>query len=81
MSAMFFIVSAVAGAIGIASLAALAWLWRALKWEVVDDDQLHYRIARGRLPRRGWLKGWIKPKNPLLTYRRDEQGRFRRYRR
>jgi hypothetical protein len=67
--------------IGLGCLLGGVWLLRSLRWEIVDDDQVNDRIGHGvkRVP--GWLRGWIKPRAPLLTYRRDERGRFRRYRR
>ena len=81
MTATFLILALLSGAVAICALAALAWLWRALRWEVVEDDQLHYQISRGRLSGLVWLKAWLKPKPRLLTYGRDRLGRFRRYRR
>ena len=81
MSAALIILTVLAGAIGIGALLALAWLWHALRWEVVDDDRLDYGISRGRGSGRRWFTAWHRPRAPLLTYRRDVLGRFRRYRR
>jgi hypothetical protein len=81
VSATFIILVVLSGAVGVCALLALAWLWRTLRWEVVDDDALHYEVSRGRSAGRSWLKAWLKPKPRLLTYRRDRLGRFRRYRR
>ena len=66
-------------AIGIACLFGVVWMLRSLRWEVVDDDQLHDRIGRGRGGT--WFTAWFRPRSQMLTYRRDERGRFRRYRR
>lgn len=74
------VLSLLGAAVGLGCLVAAVRLWRALKWEVVDDDQLHDRIAAGRSPGGNRLKAWLKPRTRLLTYRRDRRGRFRRYR-
>jgi hypothetical protein len=86
MSAPLIILTGLFVAVAIAALLALAWLGRSLRWEVVEDDRLDYATARGRgVPAalRFWMRrrGWFGPKKRLLTYRRDELGRFRRYRR
>jgi hypothetical protein len=81
VAATFIILAVLSSTIGIGALLTLAWLSRALKWEVVDDDELHYRLSRDRFSGRAWLKRWLKPKPRLLTYKRDHLGRFRRYRR
>jgi hypothetical protein len=81
VSATFIILIVLSGAVSIAALLALGWLWRTLRWEVVDDDELDYRVSQGRSSGRSWLKAWLKPKPRMLTYRRDRLGRFRRHRR
>jgi hypothetical protein len=60
--------------VALTALIGLAWLWLSSSWEVVEDDEVVHRIA-GRSLRR-----WFGRKTRLLTYRRDRQGRFRRYR-
>ena len=79
MSAALIILVVLAAAIGIACLLGVVWMLRTLRWEVVEDDQLHDRIGRGRGGH--WFTAWFRPRSPMLTYRRDERGRFRRYRR
>ena len=81
MSATVIILILLSATVGIGCLLTGIWLWRALNWEVVDDDDLHERISPGAWSRRKWLRGLLKSKPPLLTYRRDRRGRFRRYRR
>jgi hypothetical protein len=81
VSATVIILILLSATVGIGCLLTGIWLWRALKWEVVDDDELHERISPDGWSRRKWLGSWFKPKPPLLTYRRDRRGRFRRYRR
>ena len=60
-------------AVGLIGLALLVWLWLSASWEVVDDHTLHELSHRA-----GWLRGWFKPKQRQLPYRRDKRGRFRR---
>ena len=67
--------------VGIVCLAGCAWMLRSLRWEVVEDDDLHDHTGRKRAGALGWLTAWLRPKALLLTYRRDERGRFRRHRR
>jgi hypothetical protein len=57
----------------------LAGRWLARSWEVVDDDDIRQHTGTSTF----WFHalGWLKPKGWLLTYRRDERGRFRRHRR
>lgn len=61
------------------------WRWLAGSWEVLDDDQVHARLADGGGPRPPllWLRlmGWLGGGPRQLTYRRDKRGRFRRIRR
>jgi hypothetical protein len=81
VSPALIIVTLLSAVLGAGCLVGGLWLLRTLRWEVVDDDQLSERIGHGSALRPGWLTDWIKPKTPMLTYRRDERGRFRRYRR
>lgn len=81
MTALSIILAMLAVVILLGIVAAVVWLLRTLKWEVVDDDELQYRTARGRGSGWSWAKAWLKPGRPLLTYRRDRRGRFRRHRR
>lgn len=60
-----------------ASLMFLAYRWLSASWQVVSDDELHERRVAPFLNIRGWLGSAL----PRITYRRDELGRFRRYRR
>lgn len=69
-----------------AAAAFTLWLaarWLGRSWEVLDDDQLSDKLAASEYhsPAR-WLglRGWFTRKPRLLTYRRDERGRFRRIR-
>lgn len=69
------------GAIAIVSLSLLVMLYRWLTtgWQVVSDDELHEREGFNAAL---WTSlGWLRPGRRQLTYRRDERGRFRRYRR
>ena len=75
------ILTAVSIAVAVVAVLTGLWLVRSLKWESVDDDQLEYRLSRGRSSGRGWFGGLLAPRHRLLTYRRDRRGRFRRYRR
>jgi hypothetical protein len=63
----------VLAAVGVGGLAVLVWLWLSASWEVLDDDQLH-ELSHGT----GWLRGWLRPRQRQLSYRRDKRGRFRR---
>jgi hypothetical protein len=63
----------VLGAIGALGLAVLVWLWLSTSWEVVEDDVLH-ELSRGS----SWMRGWFRPRQRQLPYRRDRRGRFRR---
>ncbi len=81
MTALSIVLTALAIVILLGIVAAVVWLRRTLKWEVVDDDELQYRARRGPGSGWSWAKAWLKPGLPLLTYRRDRLGRFRRHRR
>jgi hypothetical protein len=86
MSAPLIILTGLFVTVAIGAVAALAWLGRTLRWEVVEDDRLDYEPSVRRGPTaafRAWLRrrSWLGSKRRLLTYRRDELGRFRRYRR
>ena len=64
---------------------ALAARWFARSWEVADDDKIDGLLwSEGEKGRSSlWLNmaWWFGRKPRQLTYRRDERGRFRRYRR
>ena len=74
--------------IGFAVFGALVLLWLAGRWlagswELIDDDQLHERLAGTADPKRTpglWLRmlGWFGGGPKRLTYRRDKLGRFRK---
>lgn len=64
----------------------LAILARIFAADVVEDDQADYQVS----PVRSWsrltplwhrLQNWLDSRPKLLTYRRDNLGRFRRVRR
>jgi len=62
----------------------LASRWLAGSWEVLDDDELSYKLSsRTQHSPAEWLRlrGWFARKPRQLTYRRDERGRFRRVKR
>ena len=84
MSVSWIIVAVVVGA-SLCLLLALAWLWLARSWEVLDDDQLHERLAAAPdAPGPAlWfrMRRWFGSRPLQLTYRRDRRGRFRRIRR
>lgn len=81
MTGLFFFFTVLAGAIIIGTAAAFAWLFATLKWDVLDDDQIQF----GRTPVYAsgwdWAKAKLKQRPRMLTYRRDNLGRFRRHRR
>lgn len=79
VSATVLVLIVLSVAVGTGCLLGVIWMVRTLRWEVVEDDQFHDRLA-GRNGRR-WFGTWFGPRSPMLTYRRDERGRFRRYRR
>jgi hypothetical protein len=80
MLTILIIIAALAGLLGLGALAALLWLGRSLSWSTIEDDEPAAGTPRHRgLPL--WLTAWLRPRRDLLTYRRDERGRFRRYRR
>jgi hypothetical protein len=85
VSATLIILTGLFAAVTIGAVVALMWLGRGLRWEMVEDDQLDYeRRHRGASAAfRAWLRrhAWLGAKRRLLTYRRDDRGRFRRYRR
>lgn len=70
----------VAGLLGLSAAAALLWLGRTLHWSTIDDDQLDFSAPAGRGKFRRFTS-WMKPRDHLLTYRRDRLGRFRKHRR
>ena len=77
------VVALVAIAVGLLLWGAGRWL--ASSWEVLDDDQLTEKLTgQGASPSPAlWLRvrGWLAGGPRRLTYRRDERGRFRRFRR
>jgi hypothetical protein len=80
MTKILTIVAVLGGLLGLGALAALWWLGRSLTWSTIDDDAPADGAPRHPvLPL--WLTAWLRPRSRLLTYRRDERGRFRRYRR
>lgn len=81
MTALFVALSVLALVVIACTVAAFAWLFRTLKWEVVEDDEFRYRAAQSRAPGWAWLSAWLTPRPRQLTYRRDHRGRFRRHRR
>jgi hypothetical protein len=79
-----WIIVAMLGAAAVALPLWLAYRWLAGSWEVLDDDELSYKLSsHTRHSPAEWLRlrGWFARKPHLLTYRRDERGRFRRVRR
>lgn len=76
---VLIVVAVLAGLIGLGALATLLWLGSTLQWSNLDDDRIDFSAPQGR-KRFGWF-GLLKPRNDLLTYRRDALGRFRKYRR
>jgi hypothetical protein len=74
--AIGWIIGLALAGIGVAGLAALLWRWLSASWHVLDDEQLH-ELSRGS----SWLRGWFRPKQRQLFYRRDKRGRFRRIQR
>ena len=85
MSATLIILTGLFAAVAIGAIVALTWLGRGLRWETIEDDQLDYEGRRrgASAAFRAWLRrhAWFGSKRRLLTYRRDDRGRFRRYRR
>lgn len=81
MTAVFIALTVLALVIVLCTVAAFAWLFRTLKWEVVEDEELFYRTAPSHASGWSWLRAWLKPRPRQLTYRRDRRGRFRRHRR
>jgi hypothetical protein len=63
------------------TMVALAWLLRNISWEVLDDDQLDYGMPTQRVNAFAFARNWLKARPKMLTYRRDNRGRFRRHRR
>lgn len=72
--------AAVAGLLGLCAVLALLWLGRTLQWSTLEDDQIDFSTPTGR-GRFRWFTSWMKPRDDLLTYRRDHLGRFRKHRR
>lgn len=81
MTAVFVALTVLALLIIVCTVAAFTWLFRTLKWEVVEDEEFQYSAAQSRAWGWSWLRAWLKPKPRQLTYRRDRRGRFRRHRR
>lgn len=81
MTAVFIALTVLALIVLVCTVAALTWLFRTLKWEVIEDEEFQSGAAQSRAWTWSGLKAWLKPKPRLLTYRRDHRGRFRRHRR
>lgn len=81
MATIYIALTALAAIIVLCTIAAFAWLFRVLKWEVVEDDEFDHRTSNRQFIGWAWARAWFKPRPRMLTSRRDDRGRFRRHRR